>query len=610
MKPQAFAFPRWQPVAAVSGPRRCSPRENAFSLDVVLFHMASAHYEHVTSLDTLAAEGRHLLTTNGKAIAVFHADGEVHAVDNRCPHMGFPLDEGTLDEGVLTCHWHHARFELSCGDTFDPWADDVPTYPVQVRDGEVYVRPEEEREEPPAVHWRDRLGTGLRENLRLVVAKAVIGLDDADVPYDEPFGQALAFGTEYREDGWASGLTIHTAMANIRADLEPVDRRRALYHGIVEVAGDCAGEPPRFDQPALRTDSVGPDRLRSWFRENVEVRDSDGAERCLRTAIRTLDQSDVAGMLFTAATDHRYLDSGHTLDFLNKAFEALDHVGWDRAEAVLPSLIPRLTDADRAEESAAWRQPVDLAAMLESAFEGLPATVPDGHWDDDGSLPDTLLGDDPAAVVDRLVAAVDAGATPTDLASVVRDAAATRVAQFSTGNEFSDWNTVHHTFTYANAVYFATRRTADPALYRGVFDAAANVYLDRFLNTPPAPIPDGDSDADPDAAIEALLDTFEREGAVNRAGECVADFLASGGDPARLRRELGGALVREDAGFHTVQHVEAAFRGAATTPAEPEVYLVAAARYLAAHTPTRRERDQTFRIADRLHRGERVHEGG
>ena len=45
------------------------------------------------------------------------------ALDNRCPHMGFPLDRGSVEEGILTCHWHHARFELASGCTFDLWAD-------------------------------------------------------------------------------------------------------------------------------------------------------------------------------------------------------------------------------------------------------------------------------------------------------------------------------------------------------------------------------------------------------------------------------------------------------------------------------------------------------
>lgn len=35
------------------------------------------------------------------------------AVDNRCPHMGFPLDRGTCGDGILTCHWHHASFDLA-----------------------------------------------------------------------------------------------------------------------------------------------------------------------------------------------------------------------------------------------------------------------------------------------------------------------------------------------------------------------------------------------------------------------------------------------------------------------------------------------------------------
>ena len=44
-------------------------------------------------------------------------------LDNRCPHMGFPLDQGSVEDGILTCHWHHARFELASGCTFDLWVD-------------------------------------------------------------------------------------------------------------------------------------------------------------------------------------------------------------------------------------------------------------------------------------------------------------------------------------------------------------------------------------------------------------------------------------------------------------------------------------------------------
>jgi nitrite reductase/ring-hydroxylating ferredoxin subunit len=573
----------------------------------------------VGPLADLREEGHRVVRVDGRAILVVHHDDEVFAVDNRCPHMGFPLARGTVDDGVLTCHWHHARFALSCGDTFDPWADDVPSYPVSVVDGVVYVDPHPERDRPPEERWADRLDDGLERNLRLVIAKSVIGLLDAGVEPTEPVETGVLFGARYRADGWGPGLTILAAMANVLPDLAPEDRKRALYQGLVEVASDCAGEPPRFEQDAFEDRSLSRERLRTWLRDTVEVRDSDGTERCLRTAIAAgYPPQEIAGLLLTAATDHRYLDGGHTIDFVNKACEALDHVGWEHADAVLPALVTSLTDATRSEELSSWRQPVDLAARLDETFDRLDDLTSEGAgkaWEEPDGFVETLLADDHERVVVALEDAIAAGATPRQVAGAVAMAAATRVARFSTANEFSDWNTVHHTFTYANAVHALAERVSeagrvvDEAVYRAVFDGAVNVYLDRFLNSPPAPIPDrGDPDADVDALLDALDDTMDREGGVDEAGRLAAAVIDAGGDPEVVKERLGAALVREDAGFHTFQALEAGFAEADQREGrEARTCLVAVARYLAAHAPTRREREQTVTIAARLHRGETIH---
>ncbi|SEL84856.1 Rieske (2Fe-2S) protein [Haloferax larsenii] len=563
--------------------------------------------------DDLRETGRKLVSVDGRAVALFDHEGTVRAVDNACPHMGFPLIEGTVDEGVLTCHWHHARFELECGDTFDPWADNVLTYPVEVRDGTVYVDPHPEPDEPPEVHWATRLEDGLEQNLRLVVAKSVIGLVDADVDVTTPLETGIEFGCRYRRDGWGPGLTILTAMANVVPDLDPEDRKRALYQGLVQVGSDVSGEPPQFEQQTLGATETDFDRLLSWFRENVEVRDPNGAERVLRTAIEAgYDDTDLARMLATAATDHRYIQTGHVLDYVNKAFEALDHVGWDHADTVLPSLVRGLTTAERSEETSSWRRPIDLAGLLDDTFDDLDQHVEAGaekSWTRPEKMVETLLSDDPHQIVETLVEAIRGGATPEELADSVALAAGTRVAQFSTANEFNDWNTVHHTFTYANAVHRLTERTDATELYRGVFDTAVNVYLDRFLNTPPAPLPETNADANPDVELDTLSETMDAEGRVNDAGRAAAHFLDGGGDPERLRRELGAALLREDAGFHTYQALEAGFAQAEHRPPdEARTLSVAVARYLAAHAPTRREREQTYTIAARLRRGEKIHE--
>ena len=82
-----------------------------------------------------------------------------------------------------------------------------------------------------------------------------------------------------------------------------------------------------------------------------------------------------------AATDHRFIGGGHTLDFTNKALEALDLVGWNDKELVasgLSSLVSGYADAERMEESSSWRYPIDLVAILENAFKELPNTLEEG----------------------------------------------------------------------------------------------------------------------------------------------------------------------------------------------------------------------------------------
>ena len=92
--------------------------------------MPSSNFVRACSLAELRAKGRLVLHGRHSPILVVYDGGRVFSLDNRCPHMGFPLDRGSVEDGILTCHWHHARFDLASGCTFDLWADDVPTCPV------------------------------------------------------------------------------------------------------------------------------------------------------------------------------------------------------------------------------------------------------------------------------------------------------------------------------------------------------------------------------------------------------------------------------------------------------------------------------------------------
>ena len=241
---------------------------------------------------------------------------------------------------------------------------------------------------------------------------------------------------------------------NLVPRLEGEERAAALYHGLADVAADSAVEAPRFPLEPLPGDA-DPARLGRWFRGFVEVRDAEGAERALVSAVRAgASQEELADILFGAATDHRYLDGGHTLDFVNKALEALDVAGWERAEDVLAALPAQLAFAERMEEANAWRNPVDLVALLEAAFEELPEALagPRSEWSGRHELVEVVLTGEPAEILEALLAALREGAPVVELASAVSFAAATRIARFPVTNEFGDWDTALHTFTFANAV--------------------------------------------------------------------------------------------------------------------------------------------------------------
>jgi len=535
--------------------------------------VANKEFAFAGSLDELKAKGRLVLHGDHRPILVVYDRGRVFALDNRCPHMGFPLERGSVEDGILTCHWHHARFDLESGCTFDLWADDVPTFPVELRDGQVWVKTTVTHPDP-AAHWRRRLTDGLGHDLGLVIGKAVHGQLATDVPPADIVRQLALFGAQNR-DGWGVGLTSLTALANLLPMLPDEEAYLALFHGARRVAADCDGQAPRRERAPLESH---PDAatLKRWLCRWTTVRHREAAERTLLTAIEGgLSPAVLANALLAAATKRAYADTGHSLDFVNKAFECLDLIGWDHASAVLPSVVGQMVEARGAEESTAWRQPDDLVALCDKAESELPDLFRAGQgmngWSEHLALARELLGDDPAKIIDALKAGIRAGASASDLSRSLAYGAALRVARFGNANEHSDWGTAHHVFTYANAVDQMLRRIganedADQTPVRGVLHGAMALHLTRYLNVPPAHIPGDDGEqldelpTDVAKIRAALLDAFDRQRQVDFAARLVARHLQLGHSPQELIATLARAVLREDAGFHTYQMLEAGIR--------------------------------------------------
>jgi nitrite reductase/ring-hydroxylating ferredoxin subunit len=564
----------------------------------------------IGTLTELRRTGCITAKAGAQPICVLWSDGAAFAVDDRCPHMGFPLHRGTLESGLLTCHWHNARFDVSSGGTLDPWADDVRAYPVEIDDGHVTVIVDAEPDR--TAHLFQRLQDGMEQGITLVIAKAVLKLLEGGTAPRDIVRSGVEFGTRYRDGGWGAGLTVLTAMANVLDQLAPEDRPLALVQGLAFVSRDTRGRAPWFPLLPLG-DPVPADRLDGWYRRFVETRSADAAERTLASAVATVGATEVADIMYAAVTDHVFIDGGHTIDFTTKAFEVLDHLGWEAAPTVLPTLAAQTAAASRSEERGAWRFPHDLADMIRTATAALPDRLAAGNENgfDHGAgvakLAWSILSEDPAEVVAAIDDAVVAGATPEELGRAVAYAAALRITRFHIQNDHGDWDEVHHAFTSANALHQAILRSPTPALLRGLYHNALRIYLDRFLNVPAARLPSATGPSD----LADLQACWDQEGRVDEAGAIVYRHLMSGGDPAAAIAELGRALLTEDAEFHWFQTYEAAVRQFSAWPTgseEAALVLAGAARFLAAHTPTRRELSQVVRIATRLGRGESLFE--
>jgi nitrite reductase (NADH) small subunit/3-phenylpropionate/trans-cinnamate dioxygenase ferredoxin subunit len=94
----------------------------------------------VAALSDLKTDTGYTVDVRGRLVALFLHNGHVFAIDDTCPHMGGPLGEGSVCDGIVTCPWHGWRFRVTDGAWADaPNATKVASYPAQVQGQDVML---------------------------------------------------------------------------------------------------------------------------------------------------------------------------------------------------------------------------------------------------------------------------------------------------------------------------------------------------------------------------------------------------------------------------------------------------------------------------------------
>ena len=96
-------------------------------------------FRRVIALDDLWDGDIRATQVDGVDVVVIRIADRVHAFEDRCAHLGFPLSEGTLSGSTLTCAAHHWQYDVASGCGINPATARLARFPVKLEDGQVFV---------------------------------------------------------------------------------------------------------------------------------------------------------------------------------------------------------------------------------------------------------------------------------------------------------------------------------------------------------------------------------------------------------------------------------------------------------------------------------------
>jgi nitrite reductase/ring-hydroxylating ferredoxin subunit len=429
-----------------------------------------------TKVEELKSRGRKVVRSNGKQILLIAAGERIFAVANRCPHEGYPLSEGTLGpDCVLTCNWHNWKFDLESGAALIG-RDPVRTYPVALRDGEIFL----DLTDPPAEARKRRalegLEKALEDNDMPRMAREVARLGRAG--FDAHIALGHAFGV--RGSRFETGMThAHGAAADWLALAERAPnedaRLAAMLEPLAHLAWDTrgSGEFP-YTQDIARWDA-------SAFLAAMEAEDENAAVAHMRGAIAEhIPYSALRPVIGEAALAH-YADFGHSTIYTLKAGQLIARLGDAAKEPVLLALVRQQIQATREERLPEFR----FHAKALAAWDGTgmePAAAQDfAGLTIDGALKRVLAS---------------SGRPPREIYDALLGAAAWNLARFdlafdrATDNAIADnvsWLDFTHALTFANAARHICEERPElwprALLQMALFVGRNRGYVDATLDT-------------------------------------------------------------------------------------------------------------------------------
>ncbi len=475
---------------------------------------------HVAAFgDVPAGEAKAIRLGEGRSIALFNVDGRIYATDNQCPHMGYPLTRGAVRHGILTCDWHGRSFDLEGGGCFNYECDDLQTFPVEVRQGEIWIQLGDAQYKRRDEHLR-LLRQGLLSEDRWTISKAIALLLKGRVPEEE-------------------------IVAMVLRHLGRADRLMVLATAACSVAGGAA---ERLDVVPL-PEPVEWRNIARWTRMFSHDRQSGRIERCLFTAHHLGYQEKILPLLYECVVEPHFLSFADNLLSVGYLAEVVESFGWAQSSELVFNLGAKLLGRDRGEPERFRRDAVGLMASLAPGIDASnPAANSVIEYNEDEFV-NALLSVNIQKSFDAVSKVLKEGVKLDRLITTLVLLAADRMARTPV-NVDAGWGVLTTELNVAASLRTAQRHGGDHVAAKGLFHAAWLVFSDRWLNIPVRPLttPLGGDTLDvpnEDAGVRMILNSIASLN-VQDVGRQVLEYLNAGYSGNRLLHEMGRVTLWDD----------------------------------------------------------------
>ena len=309
-------------------------------------------WRHVLNLADLENKRSVVVKFAGKQISIFKTQNGVQACDNRCPHEGYPLAEGSLGEDcILTCNWHNWKFNLETGENLYG-GDKLRIYPARVTKNEIWL----DLADPPFSERYKRVLSNLHDafddNEYDRIAREIARLEKIGANPKDALRQAIRWSYEKMEFGFTHAYAGMADWLAIRKDFKNNSEIElvCLLEPVSHSAFDVLREP---DYP-YSTDVSNYDS--TCLLDAIEQEDEVRAIALIRGGLRAgMDFEDFEEVLSRAALAH-YNDFGHSLIYVVKTGELIKELGKEVEEPLLLALIRSLVFATREDKIPEFRK--------------------------------------------------------------------------------------------------------------------------------------------------------------------------------------------------------------------------------------------------------------